>query len=50
MDSENVSQMTKEMENFGVVVVAKDKTKFLELNTKFEKVLEAYEERGNEIH
>ena len=42
--------MTKEMENFGVVVVAKDKNKFLELNDKLEKDLEAYEDRGRRLY
>ena len=42
--------MTKKIVDFGVVLVAKDKNKFLELNNKFERVLEAYEERGRRIH
>lgn len=50
VDSEKVSRMTKEMVDFGVIVVAKDKNKLLELNAKFEEILKAYEERGNRIH
>ena len=42
--------MTKEMVNFGVVVVAKDKKKFLELNAKFEEMMKVYEEERNRIH
>ena len=42
--------MTKEMVHFGIVVVAKDKIKFLDLNDTFEKVLDAYEERWNKIN
>ena len=45
VDSEKGSQMTKEMKYFGVVVSVKDKKKILDLNTRFEKILEAYEEK-----
>ena len=50
VDSEKVSLLTKKMMDFGVVVATKDKNKFLEVNAKFEEMLEAYEERGNMIH
>lgn len=50
VDSEQVSKMSKEMADFGVEVVAKDKNKFLELNANFEKFLVAYEERGRRIN
>lgn len=50
VESEKVAQMNKEVVEFMVVVVAKHKSKFLELNEKFEKVLEAYEEMGRQIY
>ena len=42
--------MTREMTYFGVVVVEKDKDKFMELNANFEEILKAYVERGENIH
>ena len=50
VDSDKVAQMTKGMVDFGVVVSAKDKNKFLELNDKFEKFLDFYKERGKKIN
>lgn len=50
VDSDRVARIRKEIEDFGVVVAAKDKNKFLELNNKFERLLETYEERGRRIN
>lgn len=50
VDSEKVALINKEVADFRVVVAAKAKNKFLESSEKFEKVLEAYEERGRTIY
>ncbi len=50
MDSERVTQMRKDVADFGVKVAMKDKNKFLEMNAKFEKVIEAYDERGRKMN
>ena len=42
--------MNKGIAYFGVEVSIKDKNTFLELNTNFEKVLEAYDERVRKIN
>ena len=49
VDNEQVAQMNKEVADFGVVIAAKDKRKFLELNEKFE-VLKFYDERRRKIY
>ena len=41
--------MAQEMLNFEDVVAGKERSRFLELNAKFEEVLKAYEDRGNKI-
>lgn len=50
VDSERVVRMSKEVVDFGVKVATKDKNKFIVLNAKFEKILEAYDERGRKIN
>lgn len=50
VDSEKVAQINNEMVGFGVVVAIKDKNKLHDLNDNFEKVLEAYDERGRKIY
>ena len=41
--------MAKEILEFGDVVARKEKSRFLELNARFEEILKAYEERGKKI-
>ena len=45
VDSQQVTRMAQDMLKFGDVVARREKSRFLELNAKFEEILKTYEER-----